>query len=125
MPKRASDDVDHVPIDPKPKKKPRKPAPEPWESPHFDPLPLLQYQTHGEANLPSYVDPKDPYAISGLFFTDEVIQTLADNTNAYAESHQPPPTGHERKWKYPTTLGEMHAFLATYIYMGLHPEPSE
>lgn len=52
-----------------------------------------------------------------------MLQSLADNTNSYAASHQPAQGDHTRKWRK-TTTREMRAYLATYIYMGLHLEAS-
>ena len=52
-----------------------------------------------------------------------MLKNLVGNTNSYADSHQPPAGDHTRKWR-PTTVEEMRAYLATYIYMGLHPEAS-
>ena len=42
----------------------------------LDPLPLLKEPTVGTANLPSHIDPKDPHAISSLFFTYEILKNL-------------------------------------------------
>lgn len=48
----------------------------------LDPLPLLKEPTVGTANLPPHIDPKDPHAISSLFFTYEILKNLTDNTNS-------------------------------------------
>ena len=77
MPKRLSDDIDHVPINPKPQKKPRKPVPAVWKMPKYDPLPVLREQTYGEPNLPSHINASDPYVIFSLFFTDDILRALA------------------------------------------------
>ena len=123
---RILDDVDHILVDPKLRKKPRKTVPSPpghWNLPKFDPLPLLQHQSHGEANVPSRIDPKDLYAIFDLLFTEKMLKNLADNTNFSADSHQPPAGDDTRKWR-PTTVEEMRAYLATYLYIGLHSKDS-
>ena len=57
-----------------------------------------------------------------LFFTDEMIQAVVENTNDYAERCLlESPHAHQRSWRL-TPLPEMHAFMATQVYLGLHPE---
>ena len=46
MPKRASDDIDHVPIEP-PAKKHKKAPPEQWQLPKFKPQATTGAPTHG------------------------------------------------------------------------------
>ena len=68
MPKRASDDIDHVAIEPASQKKPRKPLPEQVPLPKVDPLSILRSQTRGDANLPPHIHTNDPYTIFNLIF---------------------------------------------------------
>lgn len=84
--KRSSDDVDHVPVDPKPTKKPRKKAPEPWPIPAYKPIAIANPLTYGQSQLPSPTMADSPYAIFSLFFTDEILATIRDHTNAYAQA---------------------------------------
>lgn len=44
---RESDDVDHVPIDPKPSKVSKKPPPTPWPLPEFTPMLIENPLTYG------------------------------------------------------------------------------
>ena len=47
---------------------------------------------------------------------------IRDHTNQYAEFYaSPADKPFARKW-YPTTVGEVRAYLGTYIWMGIHPE---
>ena len=38
--------------------------------------------------LPQKISSNDPYAIFSLFFTNKVLQTIAENTNKYADLHK-------------------------------------
>ncbi|KAJ9633812.1 hypothetical protein H2199_009225 [Coniosporium tulheliwenetii] len=59
---------------------------EPWPLPDFEPLFITTSDTWPEcSNLPKRVDPADPFAIFELFFTEEVLNNLAEHTNEYAE----------------------------------------
>lgn len=121
---RVSDDIDHVPIDPKPSKPSRKPPPEPWPLPDYQPIVISNPLTYGQGNLPDHVDSGSPYAIFSLFFTEYHLGIFADNTNQYAESERAQEEEdfkHARPW-YLTTVPELRAYIATYIWMGLHPE---
>ena len=78
---------------------------------------------NGRAKLPNDVNLEDPYQIFKLIYTDELLEELAVHTNEYAKLH---PTKKKnarcpRPWK-PTTAGELLAYLAVTIYMGLHIE---
>ncbi len=114
-------DVDHVPTDPKPLKSTRKPPPEPWELPTYTPLPIAPL-THGHSNLPPHISPDQPYDIFSLFFDDETLQILADNTNEYADRcYVAEKKPYARRW-LPTNIKELQAYIGTYIYMGVHRE---
>ena len=61
---RASNDKDFVPPTqyPKlPRQMKKKRPPEPKPAPPFDPLPILNKNTYSTPNLPSHIDPSDPY----------------------------------------------------------------
>lgn len=45
--------------------------------------------THGKARIPEDVDKDDPYTLFQLFFTDEILESLVQHTNEFAELHQP------------------------------------
>lgn len=120
--KRVSDDVDHVPIDPKPSKIPKKTPPTPWPLPKFNPMPIIQPYTNGAGDLPPHIDVKPPYDIFSLFFTDEILISLAESTNQNAEIllHTQEQKPCPRPWK-PTTAGELRAWIAVYMWMGAFP----
>ena len=54
--KRLSDDIDHVPTDPKPTKKAKKAPPRPGPIPDFRPLEINNQLLHGQSNLPDHID---------------------------------------------------------------------
>ena len=60
MPKRVSDDIDHVPIEP-PAKKHRKAPLEQWQLPKFKPQAITGAPTHGYGSVP------DNVLLEGLF----------------------------------------------------------
>ena len=45
---RTSDDIDFVP----PTRKAKKPPPQPWPLPYFEPLHIANFDDHGTPNLP-------------------------------------------------------------------------
>ena len=120
MPKRVSSDIDHVPIEP-PTKKAKKAPPKQWQLPKFKPQAITGAPTHGYGSLPDDVSHDDPYAVFSLFFTEDILQTIADHTNEYAQLYPGPVTPYSRVWE-PTTAAELKAFLGAYIWMGVHPE---
>ena len=123
---RQSDDIDHVPIDAPTSKPSKKPVPEPWPLPFFEPLQIENSAKHGKSRLPLNVDTTSPYAIFSLFLTNEILSSLAQNTNEYAvgviSGLKPTEKWKARPWK-PTSAGELKAYIATYIYMGIHKCP--
>ena len=120
--KRVSDDIDHVPIDPKPSKRSRKDPPTPPPPPTHAPILINNPLQHGHSQIPDSIAPDDVYSIFSLFFSDEVLVRIRDNTNQYAQFHPSPADQlYTRKW-YPTTVPELKAYIGVYIWMGLHPE---
>jgi len=89
MPKRVSDDIDHVPADPKPSKIPRKKPPPPGPPPKHVPILISNPLRHGYGQFPTHIRPDDAYGIFSLFFSDDVISTLRDHTNQFAEIYTP------------------------------------
>ena len=120
MPKRVSDDIDHVPIEP-PAKKLKKHPPKQWLLPKFKPQAITGALTYGYGSLPKNASHDDPYSIFCLFFTKDILQIIANHTNEYAELYNSPVTPYSRVW-HPTTAKELKAFIGTYIWMGVHPE---
>ena len=120
--KRVSDDVDHVPIDPKPSKIPKINPPPPPPPPQHVPILINNSLLHGQSRLPEHILPYDVYKIFSLFFNNDVLSTIRDNTNKYAECH---PSEDDkpfiRKWAK-ITVPELRAYIGVYIWMGLYPE---
>lgn len=122
MPKRVSDDVDHVPADPKPSKIPKKKPPPPGPPPEHTPILISNPLLHGHSQLPTHIRPDDAYGIFCLFFSEDVLCTLRDHTNQYAELYPgPADKPFIRDW-WPTTVKELRAYIGVYIWMGLHRE---
>ncbi len=76
-------------------------------------------------NIPSDISPLDAASLWGLYFSSEMLQTIAKHTNIYVnESHR---WGKERGPKarsFPDTDElELKAYFGIRIYMGLHKEP--
>ena len=117
--KRVSDDIDHVEQDQPLQKQPPGPPPEPWPMPEFEPLEIPSVT--GKGNLPGNFSANDPLAIFELFFDDEAIESLTNHTNQYAALNLIKDKPRVRPW-FPTTPKELRAYLAGYIWMGLHPE---
>ena len=78
MPKRVSDDIDHVPADPKPSKIPKKKPPPPGPPPEHTPILISNPLLHGHSQLPTYIRPDNVYGIFCLFFSEDVLYTLRD-----------------------------------------------
>ena len=61
-----------------------------------------------------------PISIFALFFTNEILNQLVENSNSYAIKKG---AGTGRNW-YPLTVPELKIWLALLIYMGLFKFPS-
>jgi hypothetical protein len=121
---RHSNDEDF--ILPKPSQRaPPGDAPIPPPLPKFEPLKIPK--TTPQHNLLTTVDRNDPVAIFDLFFTEDVIQSLTDCTNAnirYRKSQEvmdPRLTPHIRTGKDIAPI-EMYGFLGISLWMGCHPK---
>ena len=98
---RTSNDIDLVQptqYNVRPNRVAKKPPPEPWELPDFEPLHIDDFDNHGTPNLPPSLDQNDPFAIFSQFFTDEVVDKLVEWTNQYAELHQ---SNEDKQWARP------------------------
>ena len=118
--KRVSDDIDHVPIDPKPSKILRKNPPPPPSPPKHIPILINNPLLHGRNRIPDHIKLNDAYSIFRLFFDDEILAQICQNTNNYAEFY-PSKTDkpQARKW-YRTTVPELRAYLGAWIWMGVY-----
>jgi hypothetical protein len=119
MPASKSNDIDYVLPDERRRVRKGEKAPEPEPIPQFNAMEIPD-QT-GHATLPTSC--KSAYDIFSLFFSDDVLETLAKNTNQNANNHRIGPKLPEaRRWK-DTTVEELKAFLAVWIMIGLYPIP--
>ena len=120
---RVSTDADHVAPDPRPLNPTKKPPPTPWKTPAYTPLPIQKPYCIGAGQLPSHINSSSPYDIFSLYFDDSCLQILIDNTNKYAELNAPKQEQgpYCRPW-FPTTSKELKAYIATWIWMGLHQD---
>ena len=57
--------------------------------PKFIPLNIdgVPSYTHSKARIPEDVDKDNPYTLFQLFFTDEILESLIQYTNEFAELH--------------------------------------
>ena len=79
--KRVSDDIDHVPIDPKPSRIPKRKPPPPPSPPEHVPILINNPLLYGHSQLPEHIEPDDVYSIFCLFFNDEILSEICQNTN--------------------------------------------
>lgn len=124
--KRHSNDIDHQDgsqASTQQHKKRRKQPPEPWPLPDYTPMHIQPISPeHEVCQLPQHINAANTYEILSLFFKEELLETMAKHTNEYAAIHRGQELyKHPRPWK-DTTARELMAFLAVYIWMGLHPE---
>ena len=64
----------------------------------------------------------DPYEIFILFFDDETLTILANNTTEYAQVHPAPADKpHTRTWSL-RMKEELRAYIAAYVWMGVYLE---
>ena len=74
--------------------------------------------------LPEHTDADDPYSLFNLFFNNTELSSIRDNTNKYADSYKnPTDKPFSREW-FPTTIGELKAYIAIYIYINIYKETS-
>lgn len=92
-------------------------------------LPLAHPIREAQVNCP--VDSHNAFDLVQLFFPDEQIQILVDNTNKNAKMARKRQGAHGggtdregreiRGW-IDTNVKELYAFLGVYVYEGVHPE---
>ena len=117
---RVSDDLDHVADAPTTTKKSKNPPPKPKPIPRFNPMKINDL-IHELDKLPIYVA-STLYRVFSLFFIDKILHKLAEYTNEYATEYASKEDKlFARKW-YPTSLQELRAYIATYIYMRIHSQ---
>ena len=118
---KVSNDLDHVRKEIPSTRNAKGPVPIPWQAPEFEPLKIER--KYGKSKLPNELNADDPLAVFELFFDESVLKRLADHTNQHAQlCPDPEDAPYARSWK-PTSPKELRAWLATYIWMGVHPEP--
>ena len=71
--------------------------------------------------LPSNVPPIDAYGIFSLFFTDEVLETIIQNTNKYAALYKAYTQPRLFSWK-DTSIAEIKAYIGVLLYRSLYPQ---
>ncbi|CAG8586621.1 4867_t:CDS:1, partial [Paraglomus occultum] len=88
--------------------------------PTFEPMQKCQPAHRGYATLPHemLLGTVTPLAIFQLFFTDNQLQTIVENTNKY-EQMKGFSDSDRRPWS-PLTLKELKIWIALVIYMGVH-----
>ena len=91
--------------------------------------PVIVVERPSKPNLPTNISPTDAYGIFSLFFTTDILETIAKNTNKYAALHgadQSKPPSQTRKtpttpWRN-TSARELRAYLGVLIYRSLYPQ---
>ena len=84
--------------------------------PNYVPLPYREIHRLPVIQLPP--DTKtDPYSLFTLFITEAHFETIAANTNRYAEVKEADKNG-KRAWS-PTSAAEIKVLVGTFIYMGV------
>ena len=95
------------------------PPPKPWPLPHFEPLYIDNLDDHGSTNLPLDVDQHDPYKLFSLFFTDNIIDRLVEQTNKHAELYLlDKENKHLYLWQL-TYKQELYAYFGVLIYISI------
>src|SRR5947209_5431623 len=87
----------------------------------FKPMELTPFSY--TVNLPPHVTPLDAWGIFQLFFPQEQMQIICNNTNKRKELDQNvrKPQARAHRWS-PVTVGELYGYLGIRIYMGIHVE---
>jgi len=114
---RTSNDIGFVPLTQysiPPTRKAKEAPPQPWPLPYFEPLHIANFDDHSTPNLLPDLNINDPLAIFKLFFTDEIMDKLAEWTNEYTELYPVEETQFTRKWK-PTDRQELYAYFGVLI----------
>ena len=86
-----------------------------------DPAPVTVEPFLGSPGPTSYIS-DDPMTTFSSFFTDELLTTIAEETNRYAAqfaSRQP--SSNQREWK--TSVEELKAYFGFMVLMGINQLP--
>src|ERR1700722_13698923 len=84
--------------------------------PDYEPLPYRQIHRAPAVQLPLHAN-RDAYSLFTLFLTEAHFETIAANTNQYAEVKEAGTKG-KRTW-WPTCAAEIKVFIGTFVYMGV------
>ena len=82
--------------------------------PEYEPLPYRDEYRPPTIELPIDIN-TDPYSLFTLFLTEAHFETIAINTNRYAEKKEGPK---RRTWIL-TNAAEIKVFVAIFIYIGV------
>ena len=100
MPK-ASNDINLIKENDPHTKTSKKSPPEPWPLLQFTPFKINNYWDKGEPYLPLSLDQHNPLSIFQLFYTNTIVDQMAEWTNEFAETHPMPedltPKGRPKK----------------------------
>ena len=92
---------------------------------------LVPSSSPPELRLPTGLDIDSPYALFSLFISEDIIQSISQSTNEYAQRKRvrdndsdidSPRPGAGRSWK-DTTAVDIKVFFGILIYMGVHDSP--
>ena len=89
--KRTSNDIDFVEptqYNIQPNYIAKEPPPKPWPLPNFNSLHINDFHNHGKPNLPPNIKQSNPFAIFSQFFTNKIMDQLAEWTNIYIEQQR-------------------------------------
>jgi hypothetical protein len=119
MPASRSNDIDYVLPDQRRQAGKGEKAPKAESIPQFNSMEIPDQI--GYAILPPSC--KSAYDIFSLFFSDDVLETIAKNTNQNANDNRVGPKLPKARQWIDTTVEELKAFLAVWIMIGLYPIP--
>ena len=120
---RVSNDLDHVDYESIVTKKTKKLSSKQWSMSKYKPLKIKNELQYDLDKLSSNVLCQS-YSIFNLFFIESIFETLIKNINKYATnhfSHDQEDKSFARIW-FDTTIFELRAFIAIYIYMNVNNE---
>ncbi|XP_042887772.1 piggyBac transposable element-derived protein 4-like, partial [Penaeus japonicus] len=72
----------------------------------------------------NFTQSDSPHKFLKVFFTEEIMKIIVEETNKYAESNPGFVRGHERKWT-PVTIPELAVWVSLRIMMGISPKPRQ
>ena len=100
-----------------------------WTETNYADIHVRQFNGPTGFNLPAHFDPEvvTPIDYFQLFFSDEVLQTICDNTNKFKTFHVTQkqvvnPEYTENNWEQ-TTLNEMRYYFGLAIMSGIMNQP--